>query len=105
MKDLDTLLREDAGTPLADAGFALRVATALPPRAPRVSPLLRYGLVMAAAVVGSLLAAWLAPSGSASLVGFTDILSARGLTGPATAWIAISVALLFSAVVVAADSD
>ena len=105
MKDLDSLLREDARSPIGDDGFTLRVMDALPAPRPRPSEALRYGLVMGAAVVGSLLAAWLAPSGSASLVGFTDLLAARGLTASATAWIVMSVGLLAAAVVVAADSD
>ena len=104
MKDLDTLLREDASRPLPDAGFTARVLGALP--APRRAPAwMRPALVLGSAVTGSALAAMLAPRTESFSLGIAEFLSS-GMVTPATLTaLAIGGTLLLSALVLAFDSD
>ncbi|HUP30164.1 MAG TPA: hypothetical protein VM122_08335 [Usitatibacter sp.] len=103
MNDIDTLLRDDARAALDDAGFTARVMGALPARAPQPRAWLRPVLVMGSAAVGSALAVALAPAGL--LGGFAEIIQWRAATPAALSALAISGALLASAVILATDLD
>ena len=104
MKDLETLLREDAARIRADAGFTNRVLHALPARrhAPRW---LRPALVMGSAVTGSALAVAFAPAVESPLVALSEWLGAGAASPAAVASLAIGAVLLASAVVIALDAD
>jgi hypothetical protein len=103
MKDLDTLLRDDARAPMDDAGFTARVMQALPARAPRASPWLRPALVMGSAAVGSALAVLLAPV--RVLGGFAELAQWHAPNAAALSALAIAGVLLASAVILATDLD
>ena len=103
MKDLDQMLRDDARAPIDDAGFTARVMSALPARARQPNAWLRPVLVMGSAAVGSALAVMLAPAGL--MGGFAELAQWRALTPAALSLLAISGALLASAVILATDLD
>ncbi len=103
MKDLDTLLREDARETIADAGFSTRVLGTLPAprrRAAWVTP----AMVLGSAAVGSLLAIAFAPQGFSIAQGFLDVVQMRGFTPAAVGAMALGAALTGSAVLLAADA-
>ncbi len=103
MKDLDSLLREDAREVIADSGFCARVLTALPsPRrhASWVTPV----LVLGSAGVGSLLAMAFAPQGFSVAQGFLDVAQMRGFTPAAISAMALGAAVTASAILLAADA-
>lgn len=101
---LDRMLRGDARIDIPDEGFTARVLGALPPAAARSNPWLKPVLVLGSAALGGLLAILFAP-GSASLAeGFLDLAQAR-LTPAAITGLAMSGALLLSAIVLAADTE
>jgi hypothetical protein len=104
MKDLDSLLREDARAPIADDGFSAKVMAALP-ASPRLSrSWFKPALIFGSAALGSVLAVAFAPAGSV-IQGFADLVQLRALTPAAIGAIAIGVALTISALVLAADAD
>lgn len=104
MKDLDTLLRDDARAALPDDGFTARVLRALPShRAP--SPWLRAALTVGSGFLGSVLAVALAPAELDLLQGFADLARLRGWTPAAFLGAGMGAALLLSALVLAADPD
>ena len=104
MTDLDRLLRDDAAVPLPDEGFTARVVQALPSRA-APSPWLRPALVVGSGVLGSGLAVLLAPGHGSLLRGFADLAALRGPTPAAMLALGMALALLLSALVLAADPD
>ena len=104
MNDIDRVLRDDARTALPDHGFSARVMAALPPRTLR-RPWLHSALVFGSATLGCILAVALAPSGESLLQGFADLVQLKAWTPSAITALAISAALLVSAVVVAIESD
>jgi hypothetical protein len=102
---LDRLLRDAARQAIDDEGFTARLMAALPAPAPRLHPWLKPALVLGSVVLGSVLAALLAPAGVNVMQGFVDLAQMRGLTPPAITGLAMSAALLVSAIVLAADAD
>lgn len=102
---LDRVLREDARRTIPEDGFTTRVMAALPAAAPRPMAWLRFALVMGSAALGSALAVILAPAEAALVQGFIDLANLRGFTLAALTTLAISGALLLSAIVLAADTD
>jgi hypothetical protein len=104
MKDLDSLLREDARTLIADDGFAARVTGALPPPPRAAQPWLRPALVFGSAALGSVLAVAFAPAGSV-MEGFVDLVQLHALTPASIGAIAIGAALTISGLVLAFDAD
>ena len=102
---LERWLREDAQRALPDDGFNARVMAALPARARPQNPWLRPALVLGSAVVGSALAAALAPGDASAIQGFIDLAQMRGFTPAAITGLALSAALLACALVLAADPD
>lgn len=102
---LDRRLREDARRAIPDDGFTARVMTALPAAAPRPLPWLKFALVMGSAALGCALAVLLAPAEAAAMQGFIDLAHLRGFTLAAITGLAMSGALLVSALVLAADTD
>ena len=107
MKDLDSLLREDAAHPLPADAFLARVMQALPPpRAPR--RWLRPLLVMGSAIAGSALAVAFAPATESPTLAVAEWIglgSIAALSSAAVTSLAIGGVLLASAVVVALDTD
>ena len=104
MKDLDTLLRDDAARGLPDGGFSARVMSALP--APRAAPSwMRPALVFGSAVAGSVLAAVLAPGFESPALAFSEWLRGGTPSPTALASLAIGGVLLASVVVVALDTE
>ena len=105
MKDLDTLLRDDAARGIADDGFARRVMHALPARAAASPRWLRPTLVMGSAVVGSALAVAFAPPLESPAMAIVELYT-RGAASPAAlAALALAAALLASCIVVAFDTE
>jgi hypothetical protein len=103
---IDRLLREDAARAIADEAFTLRVMAALPPPAASTAPSWFMPLlILGSAALGALLAVALAPAGISLVQGFQDLVQMRGLTQPAIAGLAISVAMLVSAVIFATSAD
>lgn len=105
MSDIERLLRDDARAEIADDGFTARVMEALPRREASVPSWLRPALVLGSALLGSVLALWLAPGDYRLLGGFADIARLRLLTPDALMGIGAGMALLVSAIVVAAEPD
>jgi len=103
MKDLESLLREDASQSLPDGGFSRRVMGALPPRAPRrwLTPV----LVLGSTALGSALAVAFAPQGVSIAQGFLDVASMRGFTPAAVMALALGAALTAAGILLAADAD
>jgi hypothetical protein len=104
MKDLDALLREDAGRQLDDGGFTARVLGALPSHR-RTSRWLRPALVMGSAVTGSALALAFAPAFESPSIALWEWIGSGTLSPAAVTSLAIGLVLLASAVVIALDSD
>jgi len=102
---LERLLRDAARQAIDDEGFTARVMAALPVPAPRLHPWLKPALVLGSVALGSVLAALFAPAGVNVMQGFVDLAQMRGLTPPAITGLAMSAALLVSAIVLAADTD
>jgi len=99
---LDRLLRHDAQLGLSDAGFTARVLAALPPPAARANRAwFRPALILGSAALGSALAA--AFAGTSIPQGFLDLAEMRGLTPAAITGLAMTAALVLSALVLAAD--
>ena len=105
MKDIETLLRDDAARGIADDGFSRRVMRALPARASASPRWLRPALVMGSAVVGSVLAIAFAPPLESPALAIVELYT-RGAASPAAlAALALAGALLVSCVIVAMDAD
>jgi hypothetical protein len=99
---LDRLLRHDAQLDIPDEGFTKRVLAALPPAAARKPRAwLQPALVLGSAAIGSALAA--AFAGTSIPQGFLDLAEMRGLTPAAITGLAMTAALILSALVLAAD--
>jgi hypothetical protein len=99
---LDRLLRHDARLELPDEGFTGRVLRALPPAATRrPRTWIQPALVLGSAAIGSALAA--AFAGTSIPQGFVDLAEMRGLTPAAITGLAMTAALILSALVLAAD--
>ena len=103
---LDRLLRRAAEAPLPDDGFAARVMGALPPRQDaRYQSWLSPALMLGCAALGSALAIAFAPTGANVVQGFIDLAGSRGLTTAAMAGLAMTGALLLSAIVLVLDTE
>jgi hypothetical protein len=103
---LDRLLRRDGQATLADDGFTARVLGALPARAESTHHAwLTPALVLGSAALGSALAIALAPAGSNIVQGFFDIAASHTHTPAALAGLAMTGALLLSAIVLALDTE
>ena len=103
---LERLLRRDSEIALADDGFGARVMAALPARAESAHHAwLKSALVLGSAALGSALAIAFAPAGANVVQGFFDLAAARTLTPAAMAGLAMTGALLISAVVLALDTE
>jgi hypothetical protein len=105
MKNLDGLLHDDAQMPIADNGFTARVMGALPARAARRNRWLRPALIAGSAALGSILAAAFAPGRFSLLEGFTDFAERGGITPAVVTTLGMAMALLVSAIVLAAEPD
>ena len=101
---LDEILRDDARRTLPDTGFSARVLEALPAPSPR-PPWLQPALVLGSALVGSVLAAALAPGDMGVVQGFADLMHLQLFTPAAVTGLAMAAALLVSAVVLAAETE
>ena len=102
---LDRLLGDHARQTLSDDGFTSRVMAMLPPSAATRRAWLKPALVLGSVALGSGLAMLLAPAGSSVVQGFFDLAQLRGMTPAAVTGLAMSAALLVSAIVLAADTD
>jgi hypothetical protein len=102
---LDRILRHDARESLPGGDFTARVMAALPERAPRPYRWLTPVLVLGSAALGSVLAALFAPAGINVMQGFVDLAQMRGFTPALITGLAMSAALLVSAIVLATDID
>ncbi len=101
---IERLLREDRRRPVPDDGFCLRVEQALPPvRA--LQPWLKPALVLASALVGSLLAWLLAPGGTSLVQGFLDLARLQSQTPSALAALGMALAMAVTAAVLVADES
>jgi len=101
---IDRLLREDAGRPVRDDGFSLRLMRTLP--APRVTrPWLRPALVLFSAALGSALAWLLAPGGISVAQGFVDLARLQSQTPSAVVALGVALAMGVTAIVLAADDS
>lgn len=98
---LERLLRDDARRQVPDDGFTARVLGALPARRPRPMPWLKPLLVLGSAALGCVLAVLLSPAAASLLEGFQDMVQLK-LTPAAVSGLAMSLALLGSAIVYAA---
>ena len=105
MKDIDRLLRHDAGIELADDGFSTRVMNALPVAPVRERPWLKPALVMGSAALGSVLAVVLSPAGGGLVAGFNELAHLRISSQGAIAGLALCGALLLSAIVLATEPE
>jgi len=105
MKDIDTLLRNDAAQGVADDGFTRRVLGALPSRPRAPARWLRPALVMGSAVVGSALAIAFAPPLESPSMAIVELLTAGTPSPAAWAALALAGALLVSCLVVAFDAE
>ena len=102
---LDRLLRDAARRTIGEEGFTARVMAALPAPAPIRHAWLKPALVLGSVALGSVLAVFFAPAGASVMQGFVDLAQMRGLTPSAITGLAMSAALLVSAIVLAADAD
>jgi hypothetical protein len=102
---LDRVLRFDARQAIAEGDFTARVMAALPARVQRPHLWLAPALVLGSAALGSILAVLFAPAGINILQGFVDLAQMRGLTPQGLTALAMSTALLVSAIVLAAEID
>ena len=105
MKDVEQLLRADAGETIDEAGFTQRVMGALPAPRPRRRAWLTPVLVLGSTALGSALALAFAPTGVSVAQGFIDVASMRGFTPAAVMALALGGALTAAAVLLAADAD
>ena len=103
MKDIDRLLRHDAGIELADDGFSARVMNALPAPQVRERPWLKPALVMGSAALGSVLAVVLSPVGGSLVAGFAELAHLRISSQGAIAGLALCGTLVLSALVLATE--
>ena len=103
---LDRLLRRDAQADLPDDGFTARMMGALPARAEAVHHAwLCPALILGSVALGSALATAFAPAGANVVQGFFDLASLPALTRAAVAGLAMTAALLLSAIVLALDAE
>lgn len=102
---LDRFLRDQATAPIGDEGFSARVLHALPAR--RAAPRLwvRPALVFGSTALGAVLAIILSPATGSLLEGFGELAQLRMFSPAAVTAVAISCALLVSAVILAVDTD
>ena len=103
--DLDRLLGDAARDVIDDDGFTARVMGALPARRAAPRAWLKPALVFGSAAVGSILAVALSPAAGSLLQGFQDLAQLRLFTPAATSGLAISLALLASALILALEAD
>jgi hypothetical protein len=101
---IDRLLLGDASRDVIDEGFTAQVMGALPARRAAPRAWLRPALVLGSAAVGSILAVALSPAAGSLLLGFQDLVQLR-LSTPATSGLALSLALLASALILALEAD
>jgi hypothetical protein len=99
---VERLLREDAGRPLPEDGFARRLLRALPP-ATAVRWWLEPAFVLGSAAVGSALAWALVPAGTSLLQGFLDLARLHSNTPSAFAALGVVLAMAVTAAVLVAD--
>ena len=102
---VERILKHHAAASLADDGFGARVMQALPPRMASPRRWLRPALVLGSTALGAVLATLLSPAAGSLLEGFTELAQLRMLTPAAVSAVAISCALLVSAVILAVDTD
>jgi hypothetical protein len=100
---LDRWLHDDARERVADDGFTARVMSVLPARARHTPAWLKPVLILGSTVLGAALAVVFAPAGTNLYQGFVDLVQLRAFTPAALTGAAMSVALLISALVLAAD--
>ena len=102
---LDRILSDHAAAPIADNDFSARVMHALPAR-PASPPLwVRPVLVFGSTALGAMLAIVLSPAAGSLLEGFGELAQLRMFSPAAVTAVAISCALLVSAVILAVDTD
>ncbi len=103
---LERLLRRDAQAALPDEGFTARVLGALPTRLEVTHHAwLGPALILGSAALGSALAIALAPAGANVVQGFFDLAAFHVNTPAAMAGLAMTGALLISAIVLALDTE
>jgi hypothetical protein len=102
---LDRILRDHAATAIADDGFSARVMQALPVRHADARAWLKPALVLGSMTLGSVLAIVLSPATGSLLEGFSELAQLRVFTPAAMTAMAVSCALLVSAVIFAGDTD
>jgi hypothetical protein len=102
---IDRILRNHAEDSIADDGFSARVLGALPAPATRARPWLRPALVLGSTALGAVLATVLSPAAGSLLEAFRELAELRMLSPAAVSAVAISCALLLSAVIMAVDTD
>lgn len=102
---IDRLLYADARDRIPDERFTQRVMRALPAPRVRTRPWLRPALILGSAALGSALAVALSPAAGSLLQGFQDLMQFRLFTPAATSGLAISLALLASALILALEAD
>jgi hypothetical protein len=103
---LDRILSNHAAsTALADDGFSARVQRALPARAAPRLHWIRPMVVLGSTALGAALAIALSPAAGSLLEGFNELARLRLASPAAISAVAISCALLVSAVIMAVDTD
>ena len=102
---LDRILESHAAAPVADDGFGARVMNALPARPASPRLWVRPVLVLGSTALGAVLALALSPAAGSLLEGFRELAQLRVITPAAISAVAISCALLVSAVILAVDTD
>jgi hypothetical protein len=102
---LDRILKHHAAATLTDDGFGARVMSALPMRQTRSRPWLRPALVIGSTALGAALAFMLSPAAGSLLEGFVELAQLRMFSPAAVSAVAITCALLVSAVILAVDTD
>ena len=102
---IDRLLYADARDMFSDERFTQRVMGALPAPRVRTSPWLKPALILGSAALGCALAVALSPAAGSLLQGFQDLMQLRLFTPAATSGLAISLALLASALILALEAD
>ena len=103
---LDRLLRRDAQADLPDDGFTARMMGALPAPAEALHRAwLAPALILGSAALGSALAIAFAPAGANVVQGFFDLAALPTLTPAAVTGLAMTAALLLSAIVLALDAE
>ncbi len=102
---LDRILGDHAAFPIADAGFSARVMHRLPARRADSRAWARPLLVLGSTALGAALAIAFSPAAGSLLEGFAELAQLRMLTPAAVTAVAVSCALLVSAVILAVDTD